>query len=306
MKRSTAILWVLIICLIALAIRLFFSFQSPYTSYDSYNVLRQVDAIKTTGLPIYSDELSYSGRTNVFSPLYYYVLAFFGLFIPTQIMVKILPNIFMSLLVLVVFFISLYISKNRLVSVISAFFSAFIPILFFNTFNRAPAYSLVLPMVFLFIYFILRINEDLYARLAILLVVLLVFTHAFSFVLIPVLLFYLVLVKLQALDTNTREVEMAMFITFFIFWFNLILYKKAFLAHGASVIWQNIPFVLLTRYYVDLSLFQIIFFIGLVPLFFGVYSIYANFFKQKKRSISLIVSFIAFKANFIPGRIDGS
>jgi len=100
--RSTEF-WVIGLFVLVLAIRLFIAFQSPYFNYDAYFSLRQAEHITTTGLPLYNDPLSYGGKTQLFAPLQYYVLAFFSLILPLTLVAKIIPNIFASLLVVLIY-----------------------------------------------------------------------------------------------------------------------------------------------------------------------------------------------------------
>ena len=81
--------WVLIaLFFLTLSSRLFFAFQTPDFDYDAYFNLRQVEQIKETGLPSYEDDLSYGGRTHYFPPFFHYLLGFFGLFLPIELVGK--------------------------------------------------------------------------------------------------------------------------------------------------------------------------------------------------------------------------
>ena len=99
--------WLIVLCVGVLLLRVMLSFLATEFNYDSYFSLRQVEHIKSTGLPLYQDPLSYSGKTQLFAPLFYYILAFFSLVIPLEIVAKVIPNIFAVLIMALVYFMSL-------------------------------------------------------------------------------------------------------------------------------------------------------------------------------------------------------
>src|SRR3989344_8310215 len=94
----------MLIFLIVLGLRLFIAFQEREFSDDkAYFTLRQIEYIKDTGILISYDELSYGGRKQVESLFFYYLLAFFNLFIPANLVGKIIPNVLASLLFVLAF-----------------------------------------------------------------------------------------------------------------------------------------------------------------------------------------------------------
>ena len=75
-----------IIFLLSLAFNLYLSFSSPYLNNDqSYFNLNIIDNIKSTGLPLFYDELSYGGRAVIVQPLFHYLFAILS-FIPFYFM----------------------------------------------------------------------------------------------------------------------------------------------------------------------------------------------------------------------------
>jgi len=101
--KDKHIIWLIVIFLIVLAIRLYIAFQTPLFNYDAYFDLRQVEHIRNTGLPLYNDPLSYSGKSQLFAPLYQYTLAGFSLIMPIDIVGKIIPNIMAALIIFIVY-----------------------------------------------------------------------------------------------------------------------------------------------------------------------------------------------------------
>ena len=111
--RNRIPLALLLIFLLILSFRLYFSFQTPNFDYDAYFNIRQVDSIKEHDIPAFSDPLSYSGRTLPFLPLFHYIIALFTIFIPLAAVLKILPNVFASLTVFVVYLAAYELTKRK-------------------------------------------------------------------------------------------------------------------------------------------------------------------------------------------------
>jgi asparagine N-glycosylation enzyme membrane subunit Stt3 len=281
-----------IILLLVLASRLLIAFQTEEFNPEAYFNLRQVEHITEKGYPLYDDDLSYSGRTFLFTPLFHYLLAFFNLFFPLMLVGKIIPNIFASLLVVITYFLARYATGNKKVALITAFFSGFIPVFFTSTINNVSVYTLAVPLIFTVIFFFLKtVKRTESAGWFLVFFILLVLTHSAAIILIISFMIYLILTKIESFKTNKREVEMTLFATFLTAWFFLIVYKKALLKHGTLVIWQNIPSSLLSSSFSQLTFFETIFFIGIIPLLLGVISVYTAFFVKKKKSSFVTISF---------------
>lgn len=282
--------WVFLLFIIVLSIRLFIAFQTPHFNYEAYFPLRQVENILKTGFPLYDDPLSYGGKTQLFAPLYYYILALFSIFIPLSISAKIIPNIFASLIVVIVYIISLKLTKNSRIALTTAFMSGFIPILFLDI-NRVTIDYLGILLIFGIIYCIFRINERKYVNYALILIFLLVITTPLAFILIIGLLFYLLLSKLENLPTEMKELEIILFSTFLVFWVNLLIYKNAFLEHGLQIIWQNTPKQILSNTFDKITFLETFYTISIIPLILGVYAFYLVFYVEKNREVLLLIGF---------------
>ncbi len=287
MKKSVAGILVLTIFLITFFSRTLIAFQSDKFSYEAYFSIRQIDNIGSEGVPLFNDELSYGGRTHLFPPVFYYLVSFFD-FLGINNASKIIPNLLSSLLVIVAYLICFHITRHRTISLFGSFFSGFIPI-FFDTTNDVSVYSLVLLLTFFVLYFLMKVKNRLHLNLALLFLFVIVLSHASVFLLIIGLLLFLLLLKIESLEINSKEQEIILFVTFFAMWFNFIIYKKAFLTHGPFVIWQNLPLQMLTNYFFDLKLLQSIYYLGIIPVVLGMYAIYQVFFKVKKKSVFLLI-----------------
>lgn len=116
-------------------------------------------------------------------------------------------------------------------------------------------------------------------------------TSASSFLLIIALLFYLLFLRLEKLKLTRKEVEIILFSTFLITIVNFWIYKDAFLFHGISLIWQNFPKEVMSKYFLEFNLLGALYLIGIVPFVSGIYIIYYNLFKKKKQFTFLLISF---------------
>jgi len=276
--------------LIVLAIRLFLSFQTPGFDYDSYYALRQAEHISQTGLPLFKDLLSYSGRTFIAPPFFYYLLAGFSFIMPLELAAKLIPSIIWAALVIIIYLIVKYLTKNRTAAFISSLFSGFVPVLF-TTLNQASVYSLSLFLIFLLSYAFLRIEEKGFTTMSIVVTIILLLTHASVFILLISFFVYFIILALEKQEISKKEAEIALFLFFLSLWFYVLLYKKAFFLHGISFIWQNIPSPLLSSYFQDISFFGVIYAVGIIPLLLGVYAIYITSFKTRNRAAMVYISF---------------
>jgi hypothetical protein len=290
MKKTPVILT--LIFLFVLAARLYYSFSTPYLSSDeSYFNLRQIEHISETGRPLIHDDLSYSGRTFIFNPGFHYLLAFIGYFMPLDIAAKIFPNIFASLIVIFAFLLAKKITQKDNASLFTAFISGFIPVFFNETFNNLSVYSLFAPLLFLLIYSFLNLKKRLYLYLYLALLVILSLMHPAITVFMIALLIYMILIRLENIEQDRAELELIIFSLFFVIWIESLFMKNLFIFHGPAVIWQNIPKELLSNYFSKITLLGSIYSIGILPFFYGIYTIYDNLFRKKDKQIYLMISF---------------
>ena len=282
----------LMIFLLVFALRIYFAFQTPYlSSNDDYFTSRQVEHIKDTGLPLTYDSLSFGGRAYTGTPVFYYILAFFNTFMPLEIVGKVIINIFASLLVIVIYLISYELTKSRAASLFSSFVSGFIPVFFNTTFNSLSIYSIAFPLLFFCIYCFLKIDEPNYLFMYLLGLFLLTLISPVVLLLAIGFVFYTLLLKLDRMKQSRGEVEVILFSIFFVIWFLFIAYKKAFLFHGYSLIWQNIPLEILKNYFENLTILGVIYQIGSLPLLYSIYAVLHHIYKPEHRTSCLFSGF---------------
>ncbi|MBI2129016.1 glycosyltransferase family 39 protein [Candidatus Woesearchaeota archaeon] len=286
--------WVLVaIFLIVLGTRLFFAFSTPYfSSSEAYFNLKEIGKIGQTGLPSFHDDLSFSGKTNIYLPTFHYIIAFFAIFMPLTLAAKLIPNIAAACLVFVVFLLAKKFTKNNKVSLLTAFISGFIPIFFRQTINSISVYSFIIPLLFLAFYFFMQVTDNKkYLPHYLFLMVLLTFLYPTMLLFIFALVIYLIFMLIERTKLSRSELEISLFSSFFAFWFYFIFFKKALLMHGINIIWQNIPAQLLRNYFVSVNMLEAIYKIGVIPFICGVYIIYRYLLKEKNRQIYLLTAF---------------
>jgi len=281
---------ILIIFLLILFFRIFFIFQTPYFGdSEAYFTIRNIEHIITTNLPLFNDNLSYSGRSQFFSPVFLYILTPFYL-LAGNIALKLLPVLFISSLVFVVYLITSKITQNKTAILLATFSSAFIPILISKTLNNISIYSLVIPLIFYFIYCLITIKKRV--NQAVIISFILPLIHPLAILLSISLVIYLIIAKSESLKVSKIKKEAILFFIFVALLIECIIYKKAFMDIGMRAIWQNIPFLMLKNYFKEIGIVDAILNIGILPLAFGVYGVFYGLIKRKKSSVYLISSLI--------------
>ncbi len=317
MKKQLKI--ISLIFFLSLFVRLFFVFKTSYFSDDSaYFVLRQVEHILNTGFPLFSDSLSYGGRLYLFLPLFHYIIAFASLSIGPWLAAKILPNIFASSIVFVVYFLSLKLSRSEKAAVLSSFAAGFIPAYVEITLNTLSALSAAIPAGFFLLYLFLEAEsknnskankanqkkrakkgsskaayQGLYASgtlfIAFFCVLLLLHASVIYFVLSFII--YMLMCYIENIKASRSQLELTIFSAFLTIFFYIVFFKRALLANGINVIWQNIPSEVIANYFNSISFIDTIYFIGIVPVIASLYVAYKKLFRTKSKAFYLLFSF---------------
>jgi len=115
--------------------------------------------------------------------------------------------------------------------------------------------------------------------------------HGTSLLLVIGLLFYLFLTKIESIKLKKSEIEIILFSVFFIAWTLFLIYKKAILLHGPLIIWYNLPQNILNIKFTSLDILKYIYYIGIIPLIFGIWSISKQVLKQKDVDSYKLISF---------------
>lgn len=274
----------IIIFLLSLAFNLYLSFSSHYLNNDeSYFNLRVIDNIRSTGLPITYDELSYGGRALIVQPLFYYLFTLFS-FIPFYF--KIFPALLLSSLVLIAYAIAKEITNDETSSLLTALLAGFVPIYSKVLINQFSIYSLVLPLIAFMILCFIKLEDKKYLTFFVIGSFILSLTHPLSFLFLFILLFYILLMNVENLKINRLKIEIFIFTFFLMFLINTLIFKRAFVEYGFNIVYGNNPI----NY--DINIFNSFYIIGIIPIILGISGVYQGFFKLKKESMILISSLI--------------
>ncbi len=292
MKWRPEMTVLVLIMLLSLGSRLFIAFETPYfSSPDSYDVLRQVEHIRASGRVLIFDALSQGGSVHIVPPLFYYIVALFWAVFASPIVLKVIPNVAAILIIPIVYAIVNHITKNTKASLFAAFVSAFIPGFVESTFNDLTALSFAIPLLFLLMYALLRIEQPVFLYVFIMGMMLFTILSPLVFIFVLGFVLYLIIVKTDNFSGLKREAELCFFCIFLVLWTQFLLYKKAFLLHGASIIYQNVPWQILSSYFEDVSIFGIVSRVGVLSFIIGLYVVYKFTFRLRGKDMSLLVSF---------------
>jgi hypothetical protein len=284
--------WILasIICILAFALHVFLALQTQTVDLDTYFILKQAEAIKASGFPLFSDPYSHTGQLFFFPPVYSYLVALGGLFTGLITSAKIVQSACLALVVPVVYAISKHVTKSRAIAFIAAIFAAFTPAMFLNI-DGSNASALNLLILFLLSYCILRIEEKGFAVLAVCIAIISLLTSAEIFIFLFGMLLYFLLLLLEKNKPSVKEVEMTLFLFFLSLWFFVLLYKKALFINGVSIFWNNIPSELMASYFQQVNPVALVYSLGVLPLILGIYGIYHVAFESKNKPVTLYVGF---------------
>lgn len=276
----------LLLTLVVLSLRLLISFQVAEPSYQSYFTLLQTDSIHTTGLPLYHDRLSYGGHNYEFFPLFYYVMAFFTLFLPRLFAMKLLPNLLLVSLIPLSYLLSHRMTKSRGVSLIVALFAGFAPSLFSAGINDATPITLFLPLLLLYI----NVFFSEHHFRAMLILILLVLSSPLTWLVIVSFPLFFLLLWVEKMSQPEEHYEVAIVATLFATWYTLLTYKRAFHTYGFHIITQSLPESIRTATFGSITLLSIIYSVGVIPLMLGGLALYQTAFEERNKNVFFLAS----------------
>lgn len=280
---------ILLIFLISIAFRLYFSFQTQeYSDSEAYFHLRYIEHIKETYKPLNYDGLSFGGRELRQVPVFDYILA--GLsFIPY--IYKILPAILISLTVIIVYILALKLTEDRTAALLSALMTAFLPSIITPTLNKMSIFSLIFPLSLYMVYCLIRIEEEKFLNQFVVLCFVLPIIHPLALLVSASFFTYIILVASEPeLKLSSLRKEVILFSIFLALLIEFIIYKKAFLALGINIIWQNIPAQMLAEHFEKANLLQMIYSIGVMPLILGITGLILGLTRDKTHATLIITS----------------
>ena len=295
MERNTKILIALFAGVVF--IRLVLAFSMPTFTYESYFHLRQVDHILDEGLPQYYDGFSYGGREMRFLPFFHYFMAFFGLFLPLEIVAKIMPNLLISSLVITSYLISRKIFHHETGALLAAFIAGFLPILFHT--NSFIVTTLFVPLTFLVIYAFLNLQERAekdhppkYLYFYMVSFLFLSLTSPLAALLLIGFGIYILLSLLEGKKINRAEIEIMFFSLFLFLWVQFLFFKESLLEEGWSFLWQNVPSGIIAQYFPKFSLAEALVLVSIIPFLAGAVVVYRSLFQIKNQKAFLLISLV--------------
>ena len=188
-------------------------------------------------------------------------------------------------LLVVVYLIAKEITDDKKIIFLSVLFTGFIPILTEGLLNQVSVYSFLLPVMFFMIYCLIKMKKNnIYLTLFIISSFVLPLLHQDSLLFVFGLGFYLLLINLESMMHSKLKREAILFFVFLAILIEFFIFKDAFLKYSLDMIWQNVPKSLLGSYFKDVSIFEIIYKVGVLPIFFGVVGLFLGIFKEKSES----------------------
>lgn len=290
-KNKKWALYVLVLFLLVFGFRLYFALSDPnFSDGSAYINLRNIENVLNEYKPISFDSLSYSGRSVVNPPLFYYIMALlsFG----NVFLLKLIPEFLLAAVSLLVFLIAREISKDDFFALISGLLAGFIPLFIGESLNKISVLSFVAPLLLFMFYCSLRLDKDFYLWSFIVCSFLLPLISPLSFLFALAMLTYLFLLGGGFLTATKIKKEAILFSSFLIILINLIVFKKAILEYGLAIIWQNTPVNILSDSFRQLNPFDIAIGLGFLPLIFGAVGAYVGISKEKNKIVYLFAGFM--------------
>ncbi len=303
------------IMLLALALRLFLTFQAPSLTYESYFHLRHAEHLAEHGFPLYEDPLSYGGRELRFLPFFHYFMAFFLLFLPQSIVTKVIPQLLYVSIIPLAFLLARKVqvsSREEKGPLLAAFIAAFLPILF-RPYSFTPD-ALFIPLVFLVLYIFLNVSpaRDSSSTASdaalgtvprapsgtrslawyIIAFLLLSFTTPAAALLLLGFGIYVLLSLVEGKRIPREQAELMLASLFFYLWMQFLFFKDTLLKEGLGFVWQNIPEAIISEYFPQFSLGEAIVMVSVIPFLTGIYIAYRSLFRFHNQPSFLLISLV--------------
>lgn len=292
MKQKSEIFLLMLIITISTAIVSSVAFISPSLKNDgSHFILRNAENIKENGIPLYNDQLSYGGRTNMFNPGTPFLIAGLLTIFPKSVALYIIPVLIASTISIAIYFITKKLTKKNTIAFFTSIMSVSLPVYIQNTANSINTIFITIPLMFFAIFYFINIGEgkkNIYPFLITIIGLALITPHILILGLI--LITYAILLRTTNIVIEQNQKEAIIFTVFFAIWSQFLIYKNALTIHGPAIIWQNIPLEILQNFFTDLELVAIITYIGIVPLVCGVYALYKYTFISRDPKLYMIIA----------------
>lgn len=273
------------------ALRIWLAASLPHPGYDAYWTLRLTDHIVETGQPLVLDPLGFGGRTLRMSPLFYYVLAPFRLVMPAEVFISVVPNLLAATLVIALYRLSMRLTASPAAALFVAALGGLNPF-FLQKALVGDVAALAVPLLLFALDAVLRVPAGEPVGRAVGLGLVLGLLHPIALVFVAGLLLYLLLLKLEGLGVEPREMEVTLFVGLFTLWLQLLLFKPALAAQGLQVLWLNIPRSLLDQQFAAVGLVQVLGALGALAVLLGAIGLYRSVVSGRRRAAALLFALI--------------
>lgn len=264
--------------------------QQPSLDPSHYGDIRDIDAVKDSGIPLYEDPLSYGGRFHLFVPLSYYAVGFFGVFFSTTLALFLVLSISLASILPLSYAILRNLQQPKGVAFIVAITTALVPALFLPL--PLPV-ALGIPLLLLAVRFFQDIGNSRSFLAFLIVSLLLALTSPLFLLLVSGIFVHLLLLRLESYNAKKEETESALFLLLFGVWLYIIIYKQSLLINGLDIFRQNMPRALPDTISHGLTVTGLFLLIGIVPLLFGIMGVYRSFFQTKLRPAMILIGIAA-------------
>lgn len=283
-----------LILVITISLRLYLAYDTPFAiGEESAHWYRQANSILETGKPISQDTLYQGGRVLGSFPVFAYFVALPTWLFGFEAGAKLFTNLSAAVVSVLAFMICLRTTNSRYVAYLTSFFAGFIPIYWQNTVQQVSIYSLVIPLFIwcLYLFIEIVIGKRQVVGWYVLSLLLYALIHPTVLLLIGGLFIYLLMLKVEDMKVTKAELELVLFSSLIAMTLQVIINKDVLFAHGAEVIWQNIPSRIVGAYFTQTTLLQAFYRIGEIPVLFGIVIIAKYLFKEKDKTVYLFISY---------------
>jgi len=251
---------VLVIMIVVGILRLLISFQTQgFVTDESYFHLRHIQSIQETGLPLFTDSLSYLGTQYAFNPVSYYFFAALTFFFDTIVTLKILGAISAMLCIWLFYLITKKVTQNETYQLFATSIGAFLPFSFLLFTTHFSLYILFIPLMLWQVYLFLQWTQEKKGFALMIFAFLLgAVLHSFFLLVLVGFLSYVAFMIFDKREVENDQKEFFIVLTLITLLVNYIVYYRAFIEHGFSMVFtQALPLTSLLTFLSQFGVFVI-------------------------------------------------
>jgi hypothetical protein len=275
------ILFSIIVC-----IRMFAAYQTAMLDDSSYELLRQVDHIAHTGLPLVADELSFGGRERVINPILYYPLALVWKIVPSIEFLLLFFSILQALICIPVYlFVKTFIQSHEFATIVG-FIAGLSPMSFLIVENTLSLHSLIVPLLFLVLYCLLTFHEPEHKKTKVIFLTFVAISTPLFFLPLLAIILYMLYMTMENKQVPQEQKEIVFYVSLVAFFSIIIFYREVLFTYGLRIPFSRI-FVLDQSIFIFFSKTSIILFLA------ASYVIYRCFSHRFRAEVISLFGFIS-------------